>query len=460
MKEVNKGSILFEAVIAVAVGVLFIVPLATLVTITSSGTGRVDQAQEALTNAIEGDEAIQTIDFDDIPITADGQLSFSSGQWQVTAGGGPESLSGGYTRSIQVLDVYRDGNCEIVQNGGTLDSDSKLVETSITWTDLEGNAQSVNNESLITRWDDPQGGCFVSEAASVVDLDISTSANWHGQKQLRDVFITNNGSSDVTITKVTMTWDNNELVEQLFIDTKIWSNSGPGTPSGSQVSGTELDVEDLTLVPSQIGNMSKVQFSDNMIGTTLTIKLEFSDGSSITSDPFMPGAGFAISGGTVSITQPTTVQLEVLGTAITYGEGGPDLPVTVDAFINQQIQSLFNGQAVQQNDTWQYAAQSGDDIYSMGTVHIPYIGANWTIGYDSTNQNQVVTAVNGDQPPAFDPFGGQPSIESFVEPILDEQTGTITIDDDQVVWFFELGSSDPNSSAYDLQDLVILLTIL
>lgn len=254
--------------------------------VSSSSSGRVDQQQEALIIAMEGDEAIKTIDFDDIPITGTGLLAFSSGQWSVS-GSGPEIITGGFTRSIEVSDVYRDVDCNIVESGGTLDTDSKSLEIEVEWTDIEGRSQEAEVESLITRWDNPQGSCFTEEASQVV-LDIFTDANWHGQKQLRDVYVTNNGTANVTIDKITMTWDNAELIDQFFMDNKVWSDTGPGTPSGSQPSGTELDIQDRVIAPSETSNMNKVQFLGNMLGTTLTIKLEFSDGSFIQSDPFTP----------------------------------------------------------------------------------------------------------------------------------------------------------------------------
>jgi hypothetical protein len=88
----------------------------------------------------------------------------------------------------------------------------------------------------------------------------------------------------------------------------------------------------------------------------------------------------------------------------------------------------------------------------------------------ATNQNsQVLTLVDGDTVPLFTPFGGQRPIDSFLSststnpltglPIIDATTGKIALAKNQVIYLFELGTSNKNSAAYDMQDLVVLATI-
>ena len=78
-------------------------------------------------------------------------------------------------------------------------------------------------------------------------------------------------------------------MDQIFLGSgKIWSSTGPGTPLGSVPSGTELDCLDQPILVGQTFNMQKVQYSADMTGTTIILKFEFTDGSSITTDPFVP----------------------------------------------------------------------------------------------------------------------------------------------------------------------------
>ena len=106
---------------------------------------------------------------------------------------------------------------------------------------------------------------------------------------MRTLYLENLGTDPITIDEVEFTWDNAEVMDQMFIDaTKVWSSTGPGSPAGSQPSGTELDILDFTIPGGATVEINKTQFSGDMRGTTLTLKLEFSDDSEITSDPFIP----------------------------------------------------------------------------------------------------------------------------------------------------------------------------
>jgi hypothetical protein len=101
--------------------------------------------------------------------------------------------------------------------------------------------------------------------------------------------MTNTGSGNAVIDKVTITWDNAALFSQLFIDnSKVWSSSGPGTPLGNQTSGIELDVQNFTIAPNATVELNKGQYDRLMTGVTITVKVTFADGSSYTSAPIMP----------------------------------------------------------------------------------------------------------------------------------------------------------------------------
>ena len=114
-------------------------------------------------------------------------------------------------------------------------------------------------------------------------------SEFYGGKQLRELYFTNTGDTTVTIDKITFTWSNSRRIEQVFIDNvKVWSDGGPGTPSGTQPSGVELDIQNFTMTPGQTSELNKGQFSGAMSGATLTMTVTFSDGSIFTSGPFTP----------------------------------------------------------------------------------------------------------------------------------------------------------------------------
>ncbi len=79
---------------------------------------------------------------------------------------------------------------------------------------------------------------------------------------------------------------------QVYLDlTKIWSSTGPGSPPGEQFSGTLLDTEDIAIAAEDTAEIPKIQFTDNMVGSTLTFYIELGDGSYVIAENFIPVEG-------------------------------------------------------------------------------------------------------------------------------------------------------------------------
>jgi prepilin-type N-terminal cleavage/methylation domain-containing protein len=56
-------------------------------------------------------------------------LSFAGGVWATTT----DLTLGAFERSIMISPVYRDASSDIVSSGGTLDTDTVLVTSSVSW---------------------------------------------------------------------------------------------------------------------------------------------------------------------------------------------------------------------------------------------------------------------------------------------------------------------------------------
>ena len=282
----RNGSLILEALVAIGVAALCFTALVSVWMMQSFSDAKNSDRLEALFRAKEGVAALESMDFANLTPTESGALRFQGNQLSVV--GGNEYLGGGVIRTISVVAVNRDADCLYSVSGGTADPDSLTLSSTVTWTDVLGQARALTSTKMRTRFEGPEGTCFKLEEAAQVAFGLS-EANWHGQKQLREVYIENTGSDAVTIDKVTITWSNGRTIDQVFLsETKVWSASGPGTPSGNQPSGTELDTQDEVIRALQTVEMHKTQFSGNMIGTTVTIDLEFSDGSTLSSGPFVP----------------------------------------------------------------------------------------------------------------------------------------------------------------------------
>jgi hypothetical protein len=284
--QAPRGSLLLEAIIATAIAGTFGVAILQLALLSTESSIRIEERGDANFAAQQGIEALQTIAFADLTNVTNGKVAFASERWSTAAGS--EALWNGMTRAITIADVRRDTNCEVVASGGTVDPDSKELVSTVTWVDDSGRNQSVSYRRHRTRYDDPQGDCFAPDAAGQVSFAVEAS-EFYGGSQLRDLYFTNTGGTEVTIDKIMFTWDNGAVLTQVFIDnSKVWSSSGPGTPSGSQVSGTTLNIQDFTMAPSQTSQLNKGQFGSPMAGATMTLTVTFTDGSVFTSDPFMP----------------------------------------------------------------------------------------------------------------------------------------------------------------------------
>jgi len=284
------GFVLLEALLAIGVLAFFLMAASGLAFIAKVGSGRTHQAELATWAAQEGIDALQTISFTSLSNTSVGSLTFSGGNWTLGTSG-PQTIGTGMTRTVKVGSVSRDASCNVVTSGGTVDADSKTIESVVSWTDVAGKTHVSTLSAMRTQWENPQGTCFKPSVPqnTHVAIDFATSGQWFGGKQLRTVYIINSGTAAVTIDRVVFTWTNAQEIQQSFFgSTKVWSSGGPGTPSGTQVSGTELNIQDYAISAGQTVELNKTQFTGAMSGTTVTIKLIFMDGSSVQTVPFVP----------------------------------------------------------------------------------------------------------------------------------------------------------------------------
>ncbi len=287
-RHLQSGSLLLEAVITLGVAASFMSALVGFVVVTNRGSDRAQEVQLSLWNTADGIEALRAISFASLNPTLTGALSFSTPTWTLLTNG-PQTLADGSTRIVKVESVSRDASCAVVASGGTPDPDSKKITSETTWTDTAGRIHTTTATTLRTNWQNPTGPCWIVQQAGQVSFQIDDS-QFYGGKQLRELYFTNTGGTPITIDKITFTWSNGALFDQLFLDnSKVWSTSGPGTPIGPAItSGTEMDIENFIMTPGQISAITKGQFTSSMGGASMTMTVTFADGSVFTSDTFYP----------------------------------------------------------------------------------------------------------------------------------------------------------------------------
>ena len=167
--------------------------------------------------------------------------------------------------------------------------------------------------------------------------------------------------------------------------------------------------------------------------------------------------------------------IKVLGKQISYGAGGPPIPVTVQMEIvtkqngKGKFNPIFGGNPVNggeqmspptlgQGDTLAFSANanytSGKTTYFDATY-----ASNAPVSFqDDSTHYHVVVLKNGDVAPDTPGFSGQTSLATYIAPYVDTSTHRMVLgrDDAIILWEF-----NPNyhSAAADFQDLAMLVQL-
>jgi type II secretory pathway pseudopilin PulG len=191
---------------------------------------------------------------------------------------------------------------------------------------------------------------------------------------------------------------------------------------------------------------------------------------------------FTIEGDEITLDENATVIYTVLGAAISYG-GSYDMAVTTqfqvtDSGGNTEETPVFGDydDAVSGNvNTGSQQTYTPDEVYSAGTTigtqatswkkkRSRYSGdssSHWTeyMEIDDTNSANTMALIDGDDVPNISGYLDQGDIVSFLDGYIDEN-GKVTLDENQVILLFELGTTNLDSASADFQDLVILVTFV
>lgn len=268
----KSGFSLIEAILAVAVFSLLLTAFAGIFASGGQSSMLAGQRARAVFLAEEGLEAARNIRDAGFANLADGThgLAVSGNQGTFS---GSQDTSDIFTRQIVV---------------STVDAKRKSVTSNVTWQQNLQRTGSVALTTYLTNWTRVVAG---QADGLVVD---TTNANLAvGNKELRGITLENTGQTDIVIDKITVTWNNSNLIQNIKINnTNVWSNSGPGTPSGKQPSGTELDIQNFTLAQgSGVLPIDKFGFDGSMAGRIFTILFTLGDGTTKTVTVDFSGGG-------------------------------------------------------------------------------------------------------------------------------------------------------------------------
>ena len=175
---------------------------------------------------------------------------------------------------------------------------------------------------------------------------------------------------------------------------------------------------------------------------------------------------FTIVDGRVIIHDSFQASLSVLGVDIQAGSSL--VPVTMqartDSINYDPFGSYSSYKTADVNDTNNPRNFDFPGEFPAGTT-ITVAGQSWLNGKQyleadtDSGSPQVLVLRNGDTVPDIQPFEDQQSLSVYISEYVDTTTNTVTIEDYQVIYLFELGTTKLTSSAADFQDLVILLSL-
>lgn len=159
----KQGFSLIEIILAIAVFVIFSSG-AVAVILQGISANRLGKEQTIATEyAAEGLEAIRSIknqSFSSLISTPSAGVTRSlAGTWIFS--GTSNTFDGRYTRTIAIADVYRDGSGNIVGSGGTLDSNTKKITSTVTWNFAPARSDSVILSTYLTNWRASAPSCAV-----------------------------------------------------------------------------------------------------------------------------------------------------------------------------------------------------------------------------------------------------------------------------------------------------------
>ena len=185
---------------------------------------------------------------------------------------------------------------------------------------------------------------------------------------------------------------------------------------------------------------------------------------------------FLISNGQVIVNHPFVADVQVIGAEIssgsnhvavttevhagskTYGPWGAfNSPSTADVNDNNNPRTFVSPDEFEAAETITVAAQSwtksSDDSGDEDNDWSSYMTVD-----TASNSPNVHVLKDGDAMPDISSFNGQDSAATYLQPYIDTDD-KISIAENQVIYLFELGTTNLSSSSADFQDLVVLVTM-
>lgn len=148
----TSGFSVIEVLLGVALFAVFAAAMMRTAGETLDANARAADFVVATQYGQQGVEAVRSIakqDFANLTNSTGTGITQSGGVWTLS---GSNNAFNGMTRTLAVADVARDGSGDIVSSGGTTDGNTKLVTSTVEWTDYAGITKSIELRTYLTNW--------------------------------------------------------------------------------------------------------------------------------------------------------------------------------------------------------------------------------------------------------------------------------------------------------------------
>ncbi|WP_338729425.1 type IV pilin N-terminal domain-containing protein [Haladaptatus sp. DJG-WS-42] len=167
---------------------------------------------------------------------------------------------------------------------------------------------------------------------------------------------------------------------------------------------------------------------------------------------------FETENGRIVVYDDYEAEVTVLGTGFTYGADGPNIPISLALTAGGDSATPWSDV----NDDGNPRTYTFEDREKGDAISVIATASSYSYFDGSTRSSvaddgiYVYTLRDGDSVPNFEGFGGQDSVDTYMQAYIDD--GAVTLDENQAIFLFELGDSETGSSA-DFQDVVVLVSL-
>jgi hypothetical protein len=224
----QSGQALVELLVAMGIAALMLPAMATAMVASRGGRAQQAQRLQATTLLREANEAVRSVrekSWAQFAVNGTYHPTISGSAWAFTSG---SEVVNGFTRQIVVADTQRNASGAIVASGGTVDSSTKKITVTVSWSQPIGG--SVSNEAYLNRYQSNAAWTQTTQAAFTGGTETNTiaTATGGGQVELASggggiAHVQNNGSfNDGSATTITQAFTSNVTGGNLIVAAISW----------------------------------------------------------------------------------------------------------------------------------------------------------------------------------------------------------------------------------------------